>query len=162
MPAIGKGSIGVPVRKATIDGLATHFAALDGFNGTTAPERDLEVSYGYSFTSRAAEKLYTGRSQAETPPAAMRPGRNHRDETGTFQLNIHVQFVGGDAYEADQRVDGIADEVETWIADRKSNELGIDGLLTLRVESWDADYAGIDGGTASTRTITVRWTARLT
>lgn len=161
MVATGKASLSVALRKASIDGLAAHFADLADFNGTTAPERDLEVTYGYDFASQATERLYTGRSRADTPPASLRAGRNYRDESGGFDLNILVQFIGGDAYEADLRVDAIADEVETWFADRKSSEIH-PAVSTVRTDGWEADYAGIDGGSASTRTIRVHWTARLT
>lgn len=155
-------TIGPVVRKAVIDGLTTHLGSLAAFNGTTAPERDVEVSYGYPFASTATEKVYTGRSRADTPPAALRSGRNHRNENGVFDLTVAVSYIGGDAYDADLRAAAIGGACEDWLAARKSNELGVDGLLSLVVESWDADYAGLDGGTGSLLTYKVRWTARLT
>lgn len=156
------GSIGVAVRKAVMDGLETRFAALAAFNGTTAPERKTEVSYGYPFNSKAAEQIYTGRSFGTTPPAALRPGRNYRDERGTFELNVLVRYLGGDAEQADLRLEDICDVLEEWLADRKSNELGVTGLLTLTVTGWRGDYMGMDQGHAALRTYTVEWTARLT
>lgn len=154
-------TIGPTVRKAVIDGLATHLGSLAAFNGTTAPERNVEVSYGYKFGSPATEQVYTGRSRADTPPAALRSGRNHRNENGVFDLTIAVKYIGGDAYDADLRAAAIGGACEDWLAARKSNELGVTGLLSLLVESWDADYAGLDGGTGSLLTYKVRWTARL-
>jgi hypothetical protein len=155
-------TIGPTVRKAVTDGLTTHLAGLADFNGSTATERDVEVSYGYPFGSAATEKVYTGRSRAVTPPAALRSGRNHRNENGVFDLTVAVQYIGGDPYDADLRAAAIGGACEDWLAARKSNELGVDGLISLVVESWEADYAGLDGGTGSLLTYKVRWTARLT
>ncbi len=65
-------TIGPVVRKAVTDGLTTHLGGLADFNGSTAAEREVEVSYGYKFGSPATEQVYTGRSRADTPPAALR------------------------------------------------------------------------------------------
>jgi hypothetical protein len=155
-------SIGVAVRKAVTDGLATHLGALSDFNGATAAEREVSVSFGYQFGRQdLTEQVYTGRSRADTPPAGMRSGRNTRNESGEFDLNVMVRFVGGDGYDAEERAEAIGGAVEDWFADRKSNELAVTGLNSLTVASWVADYAQLDGGTAALRTYTVRWTARL-
>lgn len=155
-------TIGPTLRKAVIDGLTSHLGSLADFNGTTATERYVEVSYGYPFGSTSTEQVYTGRSRADTPPAALRSGRNHRNESGVFDLTVVVRYIGGDPYDADLRAAAIGGACEDYLAARKSNELGVDGLSSLVVDSWDADYAGIDGGTASLLTYKVRWTARLT
>ena len=155
-------TIGPIVRKAVADGLTTHLAGLADFNGSAATERNVEVSYGYTFGSTATEQVYTGRSSADTPPAALRSGRNYRSENGTFDLTVAVRYIGGDPYDADLRAAAIGGACEDYLAARKSNDLGVDGLLSLVVESWDSDYAGIDGGSASLLTYKVRWTARLT
>lgn len=155
-------SIGVAVRKAVIDGLAEHLADLSDFNGAAAPERETSVSFGYlSGRQELTEQVYTGRSRADTPPAGMRSGRNTRNETGTFEIHVMVRFVGGDPYDAELRAEAIGGELEDWLADRKSNELGVTGLNSLTVASWIADYGPVDGGTAAIRSYTVRWTARL-
>jgi len=52
--------------------------------------------------------------------------------------------------------------VEEWIADRKSNQLGVTGLNYLLVTRWDADYVQVDAGMCSIRSLTVSWRARLT
>jgi hypothetical protein len=135
-------SIGVALRKAVTDGLAEHFAADSDFNGTVAAERETVVSFGYDFSNPHREHVFTGRSRADTPAAGMRSDRNTRNET-------------------EERAEAIGGALEDWFADRKSNELGVDGLNSLVVASWVADYAQIDGGTAALRTYTVRWTARL-
>lgn len=155
-------SIGVPVRKAVTDGLAEHLGGLSDFNGATAAERETSVSFAYLFgRQELTEQVYTGRSRADTPAAGMRSGRNTRNETGTFDLIVMVRFIGGDGYDAELRAEAIGGAIEDWFADRKSNELGVDGLSSLIVTGWVADYAQVDGGTAALRTYTVRWTARL-
>lgn len=154
-------SIGVAVRKAVADGLAEHFASLSDFNGVAAAEQKTVVAFGFDFSAQPREHVYTGRSRAETPPAGMRSGRNTRNETGRFDLNVMVRSVAGDAYDAELRAEAIGAEVEDWFADRKSNELGVTGLLSLVVESWAADYAQADNGAAALRTYDIRWTARL-
>lgn len=154
-------SIGVAVRKAATDALAAHFASLSDFNGNAAPEQKTVVAFGYDFSNLHREHVYTGRSRADTPAAGMRSGRNTRNETGHFDLNIAVRVVSGNAYDAELRCEAIGAEIEDWFADRKSNELGVTGLLSLVVESWDADYAKTDNGTAAIRTYLIRWTARL-
>lgn len=155
-------SIGVAVRKAVTDGLETHLGSLSDFNGTAAAERETVVSFGYLFgRQEITEQVYTGKSSAETPAAGMRSGRHTRNETGTFELNVMVRFIGGDGYEAEQRAEQIGGAIEDWLADRKNNELDVDGLNSLTVTGWRADYAQVDGGAGAVRTYTVRWTARL-
>jgi hypothetical protein len=154
-------SIGVAVRKAVADGLVTHFAALSDFNGNAAAERKTFVAFGYDFSNLPREHVFTGRSRADTPPAAMRSGRNTRNETGRFDLTVIVRAVAGDPYDAELRAEEIGAEVESWLAARKSNELAVSGLLSLVVESWEADYAQADNGAAALRTYVIRWTARL-
>lgn len=154
-------SIGVAVRKAVTDGFAEHLGSLSAFNGVAAAEQETVVAFGYDFANKPREHVFTGRSRAETPPAGMRSGRNTRNETGRFDLTVMVRAVAGDAYEAESRAEQIGAQVEGWFADRKNNELGVTGLLSLVVESWEADYASIDNGTAALRTYVVRWTSRL-
>lgn len=154
-------SIGVALRQAVTTGLSEHLATLSAFNGAAVAEQSTVVSFGYDFAALHREHVFTGRSRGETPPAALRSGRNKRDETGRFDLTVIVRSVGGGPEEAELRAEAIGAEVEDWIADRKSNELGVTGLLSLIVESWEADYAQLDTGTAAIRTYTVRWTSRL-
>lgn len=152
------GSLSTAVRKAVMDGFRTHLAGLPGFN---AAESEVLVEYAYSFGVQAAQRVYTGRSRADTPPAALRSGRNHRNETGTFEVNIVVQLPAASPEEADERVDAIGTQLEEWVADRKSDQLSV-GLTSLYVTSWLGDYFGVDGGSGSIRTYTVTWNARLT
>jgi hypothetical protein len=154
-------SIGVAVRKAVTDGLAEHFASLSDFNGNAVAEQKTVVAFGYDFSNQHREHVYTGRSRGDTPPAGMRSGRNTRNETGHFDLNVMVRAMAGDPYDAELRAESIGAEVEDWLADRKNNELAVTGLLSLVVESWSGDYAKTDNGTAALRTYVVRWTSRL-
>ncbi len=154
-------SIGVAVRKAVTDGLATALATDSDFNGTIAAEQQTVVAFGFDFSNLHREHVFTARSRAETPPAGMRSGRNTRNESGTFDLTVMVRSVGGDAYDAELRAEAIGNAVEDWFADRKSNELGVTGLLSMVLVSWEADYAKTDNGAAALRTYEVRWTARL-
>ena len=154
-------SIGVAVRKAVADGLADHLGTLSAFNGVTAAEHQVVVGFAYDFANLHREHIFTGRSRAETPAAGMRSGRNTRNEAGRFDLTVMVRSVAGDAYEAEARAEAIGGQLEDWLAARKSNELAVTGLLSLVVESWDADYAQVDNGTAAIRTYVVRWTSRL-
>jgi hypothetical protein len=155
-------SIAADLTEAVIDGLATHFAGESDFNGTTAPEQRTVVSYGFNFGSKAAEQVYLGRINADTPPAGLRTGRNFRNESGDFDLTVMVRLPGKDASEAVRRMFAIGHEIEDWIGERKSGEgMGVAGLQTLLVASWAADYAGIDSGTGALLTYSVAWTARL-
>ena len=155
-------SIAADLTEAVIDGLAALFADDDDFNGTTAPEQKTVVSYGFSFGSRVAEHVYLGSMNADTPPVAIRTGRNFRKEDGTFNLTVLVRLPGADAPTAIRRLFAIGHEVEDYIGARKSGEgLGVTGLQTLTVASWAADYAGIDSGTGALLTYSIAWTARL-
>lgn len=154
-------TIGPTLRAAVIDGLAAHFAGLADFNGETDAAREVVCTYAYDFSSRDTERVYTGRSRGDTPPAAMRPGYNIRQETGFFDLTVLVLFNGGSAQDADDRAWAIGSEVEQWLGLRKSNELGVDGLQNLTIRSWAADYKGTDMGAAAAITYNVRWEARL-
>ncbi len=109
------GSLAVRVRKAVIAGFRTHLDGLPAFNASAA-EGEVLVEYAYSFGVQARQRVYTGRTQADTPPAAIRPARNYRNEAGTFEINVLAQIVGGDAAAADERVDEIGTELEEWLA----------------------------------------------
>jgi hypothetical protein len=155
------GSISVKVRQKITEGLTTHFGSLTDFNGTD-PEHKVEVAYGYKAEWNATEKVFFGRSRAGTPPAALKAGRNHRNETAVMDLVVLVEYVGGDAEECDERTLAIGAEVETWIADRKSNELGVPGLTSLTVQSWELVSLFNELGCMTELTYKVAYNARLT
>lgn len=155
------GSLSVTVRKAVTSGLSAHLSGLPLF-GSQADEHEVVVTYGYDSSSVAAEQVYAARSRADTPPASMKSGRNFRNEEGTFDLIVRVKYTGGNLEDSDTRAFEIGTVVEEWIADRKSNELGIDGLNWLVVDGWEADNGADDSGAATLLIYTVRWNARLT
>lgn len=155
------GSLAAPVKRAVIDGLAETFAGLPGFN---AAEDEVVVTYGYQFGSKPRQCVFTGRARAETPPGALRAGRNKREERGRFDLNVLVQAIGGDLDAADDRLDEIGVVIEEWVADRKSGEgmgLSADGLVGIKAVSWDSDYFPVDSGVAAIRTYSIEWVANL-
>lgn len=155
-------TIAPDLRATVVSGLATHFDGLADFDGTTAPEDRVEVRRTWSSNWQAAEKVYLGRTRATTPPAAMRTGRNLRNESGDFELNVYVNKPGLDGSEAEDRAFEIAAECEDWLSLRKSNELGVTGLQTLTVTGWASDTGmETDAGSGAVVTLTVSWTARL-
>lgn len=156
------GSLVVAVRSAVTTGLTTLYAGLADFNGTTDASQNVEVSYGYFPTSDAGERVFTNRGRGDTPPAAMRSGRNYRNETATFELVVLVAMPGGSPEDAETRALEIGLKAEEWLADRKSNELGVTGLNTLVVESWELAGLGNDHGNIAELTYQIRYTARLT
>lgn len=155
-------SVVVAVRKAVTDGLRDHMHGLPGLNGTVNGAEDVVVTYAYDRTVEAAERVFTRSASADTPPAAMRPGRNFKNEAGQFFLVVLVACVGGSPDEADDRAIAIGEVVEEWLGDRKNNELGVDGLTTLTVRGWELDNLSNDHGSMSELTYRVEWTARIT
>lgn len=155
------GSRVVAVKKAVMDGLAAAYGALSDFNGTTSAEHVVEVKYGWHENWKAAEKVFATSARGQTPPAAMRSGRNHRDESGTFELVILVAALDGDAWEAEDRAMDIGTVAEEWIADRKSGELAA-GNYSLRITDWVLVSRSNVKGHLAELTYTVAWTARLT
>ena len=164
------GSVGVAVRKAVTigadgeGGLKAHLGGLAAFNGVTDSAAAVEVAYAFT-AAQAQQQLYTGRSRGETPAAQIKGGRNARNETCFFDLNILVQPAGADVITADERCQDIGVVVEEWLGDRKSGgdlKDAVPELQTINVVSWAADYRQFDFGWASIRTYAVRWTARLT
>lgn len=147
------GTISRLVRKAVTDGLADLPALKD---------QGVQVTYSWDSAAISRVMVFTASPRAETPPAALRSGRNHRDETGEFRLVVLVVAPGGDAFDAESRLDEFAPVVEEWLADRKSNELGVPGLQTLTVVAWEGGEGRADEGWVSERIYTVRYTARLT
>lgn len=151
-------SVAPEVRSAVISGLATHLAATAGFN---SGESKVEVRYGYSSAWKAAEKVYLGRARAETPPAALKSGRNFRNERGTFELIVYIHKPGTDPEEAETRAFAVAAECEDWISLRKNNELGVTNLQWLIVSGWESDLGPDGSSSGAIVRLTVAWSARL-
>lgn len=155
------GSRLIQVSESIIEGLADTLGGLSDFNGQTRNEWNVSVTYGYDWSVQHAECVFLGRAQAQTPPAAMRAGRNFRDETGERDLIIRTSAVGGDQLAAEDRAFAIGVVVEEWVADRK-NGPPVAGTQTLKITGWDLISAGSDSGHAAELTYRLQWTARLT
>ena len=150
------GSAVVAVRKALIEGLAA-VVAVDN------PR--VSVTYGWQGSDDTAsrEQIFTNNARASHEPAALKTGRNFRDEQMDFDIVVLVLGVGQRPEESDQRAADLALLVEEFIADRKSNELGVAGLNWITVTDYALNYLiAPEGGSISEATITVRYRARLT
>lgn len=142
----------VAVRSA----VATGLAALADLKG-------VEVGFGWKQGSKHRERIYTDRTQGTQASAAMKAGRNFRNETGTFDLVIWVEGPGKDAAWVATRANALRQICEDWISDRKNNELDIEGLQTLTVEGeWSATEGFADSGSLAEVRIPVQYTARIT
>lgn len=142
----------VAVRSAVIAGLA----ALPSLS-------DVEVSFGWRGGSSARERVYTERARFTEEPAALRSGRNYRNETGLFDLVVWVEGPNQDAETVADRANDLREICEDWISDRKNNELAITGLQSLQVAGdGTADEAFADSGSLAQVRIPVKYTARIT
>lgn len=148
-------TIAPKLRRAVVAGLRDHLGGLEDFEA-------VEVSYGFTFASARAEKVYLGPTRSTTPPTALRPGRNIRAEAGGFDVHVMVRLAGEGAEATEDRGFAIGAEIEDWTSLRKSGEgLGVTGLQTLLISGWNADYAAVEGGTGFLLVYTLAWTARL-
>lgn len=150
------GSIHVAVRKAVIAGLADVFEATEPL---------VSVTYGWQGSDDTArrEQIYTANARASHDVAALKTGRNFREEQMDFDISVFVSAVGQKPEDAEQRAADLALVVEEFIADRKGNELGVAGLKWMHVTEYASDYRiGEQGGSLAITTLTVRYNARLT
>lgn len=148
-------SILVAVRSAIIDGLSNDADLTDDL-------ADVLVEFQWS-RGDTRERIFTRNARATHAPAAMRSGRNVRDEVGTFEVVVLVIGPSMDAEESAQRALDLGAVLEDWIAERKNNELGVVGMQTLQVAG-DLTLAEMfnENGTLAEFAIPVRYTARLT
>ncbi|HKY57539.1 MAG TPA: hypothetical protein VJL80_05835 [Aeromicrobium sp.] len=109
----------VAVRKAVVAAVAD-----------LAPFTDVPVMYAFKATTNR-EFAYTRDATFEHGAAAMKSGRNFRDEVGRFEFVIWVEAPGDSAEEAADRalVFGLA--FEEWVADNKA---GVGGAYAIQVE----------------------------
>lgn len=149
------GSVMVAVKRAVIDGFKAHLKQV-------AEYATVEVDYGYSTALAAHEAVFCGRGSSDTPPAAIRAGRNHRDEDGEFIVAVIAKALGGTQLDADERAFGIGGELETWLADRKSNELHVPGLQSIGVAGFEMAPMYADTGHLTEVEYRVTYRARLT
>lgn len=150
-------SIVLEVRQAVIDGIAE-----------LLNDQQVSVTYGWQGASDDArrEQVFTNNAHAVHSSASMRPGRNFRDEQMNFEIVISVIGPGLRPEETDARALEIGQVVEEFIADHKSNELGINGLNWIVITEFALENrvaASSDGaGSLSQITYTVHYQARLT
>lgn len=150
MPA----SIVVAVRKAVVAGLTTALAG----------ESSVSVSYGWlgGDETRRREQIYTNRVRGTHEPAALKAGRNFRNEQMDFDLCLFVADPTKAPEDVDTRVMELAVVVEEYLADRKSNELGVTGLNWIHVTGFELENRLMTTGAASLAVWKVSYNARLT
>lgn len=147
------GSIVVDVRKAVAAGLVT-----------AVNDDKVSISYGYrgSDDDRRREQIWTDRVRSTHDVAGLKSGRNFRDETLEFDIVVLVAAVALPPEDADTRALELGTLVEEFLADRKSNELGVDGLQWIRVVGFELMNGFAPKGSLSELRYTVRYYARLT
>jgi len=146
------GSILVAVRKE----LTTRLGQLKPLSG-------VEVGYAWKGSSKKREKIFTRRGRFTHDVAGMRAGRNFRNETGRFELVILVQGVGRDVGWTSDRAMELGVACEEFIADHKSDELGVLGLQTLIVDGeGEVNEISADRSTWAEIAYPITYTARLT
>lgn len=155
------GSILVAVRSALIDGLKAPGTGITStINDAT---HEVEIAFQWKQDESVREWIYTGSARFSHASAAMRAGRNYRDEVGKFSVVVLVAGVDLTQEETSTRCMEIATAVEEWIADRKNNDLGVTGLQTLVVDGDGAlDEMFRESGHLAIAEIPVKYTARLT
>lgn len=142
----------VDVRKALVEALV---AAVN--------DPSVDVTYGFAGgTDPRREQIFTDRARGTHDPAALKAGRNHRNERMEFDLVVLVAGVGLSPEETDERALELADVVETVVADHKSNELGVDGLNWLRMGRMELANRFAPNGSLTEITYTITYDARLT
>lgn len=145
-------SLIVTVRSAVIDGLD----ALAALNGVT-------VSFAWKLGDKGRERIFTRRARFTHGNAALKAGRNFRDESGEFDLVILVEGVGLSQEATSERALALGLVVEEWIADRKSNALGITGLQYITVNGGgELNEMFNDRGHLAELVYPIRYQARLT
>ncbi len=146
------------VRKAVVAGLLDEFAdQAPTFNGVS-------VTYAWEGGKDDArrEQVFTNNARATHQSAAMRPGRNHRDERMSFDIVVLVLAPSKKPEDTDDRAFAIGQVVEEFIADHASNELDIDGLNWIEMSGFSAQNLVLPEGSVSELIYTVNYQARLT
>lgn len=146
-------SILVPVRSAVIAGIKT---ALN--------EPRVSCTYGWegSDETRRREQVFTNRASATHDPAALKSGRNFRNERMDFDIVVLILGVNRSTEETDQRALEIGQCIEEFMADHKNNELGVPGLQWIRMARMELNNRFATTGTITEITYTVTYDARLT
>lgn len=154
-------SLLVDVRSAIIAGLAADATVLAAVNDAT---HEVKFAFQWKQDESVREWVFTGDARFTHTSAAMKAGRNFRNEAGRFNLIVLVAGVDLSQEEASTRCLAIASACADWIGDHKNGEgLGVDGLQTLTIDgdgALDEFYA--DTGHIATVDLPIKFTARLT
>lgn len=150
------GSRIVAVRSALIIGITEKLADTDGMKKVT-------VGFQWGRDWQKRDYVWTRRARISHTAAAMKSGRNFRNEVGTFDLVAFATGVNKSQEWTTQRAIDIGAVLEEFIADRKNNELNVPGLQTLQIAG-DGDISEAPGDKSFLAEISypVRYTARLT
>lgn len=150
-------SVILEVRRALVTGITQALADSDtDFSGVS-------VTYAWEGAKDDSrrEQVFTNNARATHDPAALKAGRNFRNEDMTFDVVVLVIGVGLPPDETDARALDIGEVVEEFIADRKSNELGVTGLNWIRVADFASQNLTHPDGSISELTYSVTYSARL-
>lgn len=148
------GSALVAVKKAIVTGLT---AAISDSN--------VSVTYGYQGGDETVrrDQIFMDRARVTHDPAALKTGRNFRNETAEFDVVILSAGVGIKQDACDTRAFALGQLVEEFIADRKGGEtLNVTGLNWIRVTGFDHTPLNAPNGCLAEIRYHVRYDARLT
>lgn len=146
-------SIVVEVRKAVIEGISEALG-----------DPSIACTYGWrgSADDRRRHEIYTNRPRAAHEPAALKAGRNFRNE----QMDFDLVYIGQEPAKTPEQLDELmmhtGQVIEEFLADHKSNELEVPGLTALWVTAFELENQLMATGSRSVAQWTVRYTARLT
>lgn len=148
-------SIVVEVRKEVIAGIKANLIA--------AGESRVSCTYGYRGGSddKRREEIYTNRPRATHDPAAMKSGRNFRNEEMEFDIVLMVSDPTLAPEDLDTRAMTLGTFIEEFVADRK-NSLAVPGLNWIRMSGFEMENRNMQTGSLTLAQYTVRYDARLT
>lgn len=148
-------SVVVEVRKAVIAGIR---ADLDA-----AGESRVSCTYGYRGASddKRREEIYTNRPRGTHDPAAMKSGRNFRNEEMEFDIVLMVSDPTMAPEDLDERAMTLGTFIEEFVADNK-NSLAVPGLNWIRMASFEMENRNMQTGSLTLAQYTVTYNARLT
>ena len=143
----------VDVRKAVTDAIAS------------LPEfADARVDMTWSAAAQVREQVFTTNARFTHVPAAMRAGRNFRDEVGRFDIVVLIAGVDQTATWSATRAVVVGTAIEEYVADNKNgDDLDVDGLNWILVDGDGAlTEMYVDRSTIAELTYPIRYHARLT
>lgn len=145
------GTLIVAVRSALTDALA----ALPEFEAA-------RVDMTWSPKPQVREQVFTTDARFTHETAGLKSGRNFRNETGTFELDVLVEGVDQSMTDTTARAVELGVVAEEWIADHK-NSLGVSGVNWIII-SGDGRLLEMyeDRATKALLGYTVTYNARLT